>query len=446
MVRVAVVGGGVTGLAAAYHLSTAGVDVALYESAPTLGGKLRTTPFAGLPTEEGADAFLTVVPEAVALATAAGAELVHPRSASAQVYAAGRIRTLPPGTLLGVPGSARGLGGVLSVRGRARATLDLLLPRTGFAGDPTVGVLVRRRLGAEVLDRLVDPLLGGVYAGSADSLSLRATLPALAVPERSLLRTVAARRSAGGRTGPVFASTAGGTRTLVTALAGVIRDRGALLECATTVTGLERDGAKWALLVGAAGRQRRELADAVVLAVPARPAGRLLDGLVPGGALPATPYASVAIVALAYSPHTAVPPGNGFLVAASERRTIKAITFVGAKWNHDADAPVVIRASIGRYGTERDLQRPDVELAGLAAAEVGALAGVTGRPISSRVSRWGGGLPQYLPGHLDRVTALRTALPAGIAVGGAGYDGVGIPACVRSGTAAAAAALDQLGG
>jgi oxygen-dependent protoporphyrinogen oxidase len=171
-----------------------------------------------------------------------------------------------------------------------------------------------------------------------------------------------------------------------------------------------------------------------------------LDGQVPASTLPTTPYASVGIVTVVYPAGTVVPTGNGFLVAASADRVVKAVTFVGNKWHHPSDAPVVIRASVGRYGDEAQLQRPDVELAGVVAADIASLAGISGRPIASRVSRWGGALPQYLPGHLDRVANLRAALPAGLAVCGAAYDGVGIPACVSSGTNAARAVLDLLGG
>lgn len=448
MTRVAVLGGGIAGLAAAHTIACAGVGVVVYDRAERLGGKLRTTSLDGIPAEEGADAFLVRRPEAADLAAAVGAEAVYPHSSPTQVFCGGRLRTLPAGTVLGVPRSLSGLPAVLGPRGFARAALDLVLPRTPFGADPAVGEIVRRRLGNAVLDRMVDPLLGGVYAGSARGLSVRATAPPLAEPGRSLLRTVAARVPApavSGASPPVFGSARGGMSALVDAVFDAVCARGGMVELGCTATGLHAEGGRWVVRFGAAGRQRDESFDAVVLAVPAAPAARLLGDLVPDALAPATAYASVAVVTYLFVPGTPVPAGNGFLVAASERRSIKAVTFVGNKWRHPADWPVVIRASVGRYGEEADLQRSDVELAGVGAAELGALAGVPGRPIASRVTRWGGGLPQYAPGHLDRTRALRDALPKGLAVCGAAYDGVGIPACVGSGVTAARAVLAGLG-
>lgn len=451
MARVAVLGAGIAGLAAGYALAEVGLAVTVYDRADRIGGKLRTTPMDGpegladIALEEGADAFLVRQPEAAALARAVGLTVVHPETGAAQVFSAGKLRTLPAGTVLGVPGSLRGLGGVLSARGFVRAALDLVLPAVPFAGDPAVGALVRRRLGAQVLDRMVDPLLGGVYAGAADQLSVAAAAPALGSPGRSLIRTVAARTPAAAG-GPVFGSVPGGTGAFAGAVAAAIEARGGVLATGHAATGLSAEGTLWSVAFGAAGRKRRELFDAVILALPAPPAARLLDQQVPAAVAPTTPYASVAIVTLVYPVGMPVPEGNGFLVAASAGRVVKAVTFVGNKWRHPASAPVVLRASVGRYGDESELQRPDVELAGVVAADVASLTGISSRPIASRVSRWGGALPQYRPGHLDHVAGLRAALPAGLVVCGAAYDGVGIPACVRSGTAAARVVAGHLGG
>lgn len=450
--RVVVVGGGMAGLAATYALATAGHQVTLLEGSPRLGGALRTSPLAGLELEEGADAFLVRTPEALALARAVGCRIVHPARGQAAVYAGGRLRPLPAGTVLGVPPSVRSLRHVVTPGGRARAALDLVLPTGRRPDDPAVGELVRRRLGSEVLDRLVDPLLGGVYAGSADGLSLRATAPLLADPQRSLLRTVAARVPVAGA-GPVFGSVTGGLGAFVEAVTGAARTAGAEIQTGVTVTELSRATGADRWLIARAGHAATgrlvagaELAaDAVVLAVPAPRAARLLGGHVPAGVLPATDYASVAVVTLVYPPGTPLPAGSGFLVSPAERRMIKAATYVGQKWGHPPSAPVAVRASVGRYRQEADLQRSDAELAGVAAAELLALIGIPGRPVQWRVSRWGGALPQYAPGHLGRVQALRLALPTGLAVCGAAYDGVGIPACVRSGQAAARAVGDTGG-
>jgi oxygen-dependent protoporphyrinogen oxidase len=185
-------------------------------------------------------------------------------------------------------------------------------------------------------------------------------------------------------------------------------------------------------------------ADAVILAVPAGAARELLSPVAPRAAAPlaGVPYASIGLVTLVFR-DVDLPPGSGFLVPARERATIKAATYLTSKWPHvSGGGPLrVIRASVGRAGADRDLRRSDTELAGVVAAEIAHATGLSARPVASRVSRWGGGLPQYLPGHLERVVMVRRALPPGLALAGAGYDGVGIPACIRSGEAAAAAVL-----
>jgi oxygen-dependent protoporphyrinogen oxidase len=333
----------------------------------------------------------------------------------------------------------------------------------------SVAAQVGARLGAEVVDRLVDPLLGGVYAGRSDQLSFEATLPALAeesVRHRSMAVAVAAvldRGTAAAQT-PVFSTLAGGLGTLPEVLA---RSGGAVVRTAATVRELARTEDGWRLTVGSAHAPERIDADAVVLAVPAGPASRLLAGL--GGpaagaaaALAEISYASMAIVTLAY-PASAFPQpisGSGYLVPAVDGRPVKAVTFSTVKWPHlsqavsghgsggrdGADMLHVVRCSIGRIGEVAVLQRDDGELAALAAADLAAATGVTGSPADWRVTRWGGGLPQYAVGHAGRVRRIReqvAALP-GLAVCGAAYDGVGIPACIASARLAAEAMLAHL--
>lgn len=437
---VAVVGGGISGLAAAFDLQAGGADVVVLEKTGRVGGALRTSTIEGVRVEEGADAFLVRVPWAAWLAERSGLELVHPATGSALLYAGGRLRPLPAGTVLGVPSSLASVRGVLSPAGLARAALDRVLPPSRLADDPSVGALVRARLGPQVVDRLVDPLLGGVYAGSADGLSVAMTVPALARRRRSLLATAAAKRPEPSDA-PVFASPVGGMEALPCAVAA-----GLDVRTGTTVTGLERTPGGWALVCGPAGGQSRLEVAAVVLAVPAPAAARLLAAHLPDAVLPATAYASVGIVTLAYPAGTETPDRSGVLVAPSAGTVVKAITFAGRKWGHPEDAPVVVRASVGRFGAEDDLHRSDADLAAAVGRDVTDVAGVQGTPTASRVSRWGGALPQYAPGHGGRVAATREALPAGLALAGAAYDGVGVPACVRSGQTAARDLLALLGG
>jgi oxygen-dependent protoporphyrinogen oxidase len=364
--------------------------------------------------------------------------------------------------------------GVLSAEGVARAGQDLELPPTGRDGDVSVAGYVGARLGREVVDRLVDPLLGGVYAGRSAELSFDATLPALAAASRRYRSLAEAARSllppqapgSGGTRagGPVFTTLTGGLGMLPDYLAKV---SGAEVRTGSMARELRPAGRGWRLTVGSAATPGQIDADAVILAVPARPAGRLLAG-VSGASAAVTAfgqisYASMAIITLAY-PRSAFPaPGlaglgwSGYLVPAVDGRAVKAVTFSTVKWPHLAASPApasgdgaleIVRCSVGRIGEEALLQRADDELAVLAAAELAAATGVRGGPAVTRVTRWGGALPQYTVGHLDRVAAIRVAVAAqpGLAVCGAAYDGVGIPACVATARAAAVQVLAFLAG
>ncbi len=450
---VAVVGGGVAGLAAALEVSRLRPDarVVVLEAGARLGGKVAVSEVGGLPVDEGADSMLARVPDGVALARDAGLgdELVSPAAGQAGLWTRGRLRPLPSGTVMGVPGDLEALArsDVLSARGLARVLRDLVQPGSATTEDVAVGDLVGRRLGREVVERLVDPLLGGVYAGRADRLSLHATLPQLAGPvsrSRSLLLATRSARSSGvPYTGPLFRGLPGGLGRLPAAVAAA---SGAQLRLGTTVRGLARTPGGWRLELGSRAAPGHLDADAVVLAVPAAPAARLLAGLVPAAAaeLAALEYASVGIVTLVLD---GPPPGlgSGYLVPAVEGRTTKAVTFTSRKWAHYPRDVSVVRASIGRHGEPADLQRDDAELVAVVLDELAQAVGPVGRVLDTRVVRWGGGLPQYAVGHLDRVRRVRAAVAGlpGLAVAGAAYDGVGVPACARSGRAAARAVCAQ---
>jgi oxygen-dependent protoporphyrinogen oxidase len=328
----------------------------------------------------------------------------------------------------------------------ADADRDEGRPLLAAGADVSVGELVRARYGNAVVDRLVEPMLGGVYAGRADQLSLAATMPVLAHAartEHTLAAAVRAAQAATVRTPgrPVFAAVAGGLTRLVAAAAAA---SGARVSLGLPVRALTRTPRGWRLLLGPAPAPETDDVDAVVLAVPARPAARLLASVEPGAArtVGALRYASVALVALALPPGTALPDLSGFLVPPGAATLVKAATFVTRKWPYLGrdDGPVIVRASIGRAGEEERLQRDDAVLAAQAHTELGQLLGTPlPPPVASWVQRWGGALPQYAPGHLDRVAAARGALGdrPGIALAGAAYDGVGIPACVASGETAA---------
>ncbi len=453
--RLLVVGGGVTGLAAARAGLDAGLAVTLLEASPGYGGKLALGHVAGSTVDLGAESILARRPEGVAMAKAVGLadDVVHPATTAAGVWSRGELHPLPSGQLMGVPGDLRALSasGVLGSRGLARVQADRVMPKTPVTEDVSVGDYVARRLGREVVDRLVEPLLGGVYAGHADKLSLRATVPQL-VPladagtplttgVRDLLARGAANSSAAGDAPkPVFAGIRGGVGRLPRALAEDVAKRGADLRTDIAVRALRRTGTGW----------RAELSDesfvdcdAVVLAVPAYVARDLLTEHSPSAAaeLGDIEYASMAITTFAFhrSALGDVPLGSGFLVPPVDGRAIKAATFSSVKWPwlaHNAGDLVIMRASLGRAGESEILERDDEELAKAALTDLGDAVGLSSTPVDRHVQRWTDALPQYAVGHLDRVTRIRAALPTGLAVAGAAYDGVGIPACIASASSA----------
>jgi protoporphyrinogen/coproporphyrinogen III oxidase len=463
--HVVIVGGGISGLAAAFALRDEPVRVTVLEGSPRLGGKLSVSEVGGVAVDEGAEALLVTRPEGTALIAEAGLadQRTVPGPTSSAIWTLGALRPLPRRQFMGVPSDLAELArsGVLSGDGVARARQDLELPATERDGDVPVARYIGARLGAEVVDRLVDPLLGGVYAGRSAELSFDATLPALSAASRRHRSLAEAAASllpplppeASGATAPgtraggsVFTSLDGGLGMLPDWLA---KASGAEVRTSAVVRELAPAAAGWRLTVGSAAAPERIDADAVIVAIPARPAGRLLAA-VPGASAAVTAlgdisYASMAIVTLAY-PRSAFPaPGlaslgwSGYLVPAVDGRAVKAVTFSSVKWPHLArtsaggeDPLEIVRCSVGRIGEEAILQRPDEELAALAAAELAEATGVRGGPAASRVTRWGGALPQYTVGHLNRVAAIRTAVAAqpGLAICGAAYDGVGVPACI----------------
>jgi protoporphyrinogen/coproporphyrinogen III oxidase len=451
-VDLAVVGAGISGLTAAWEGCKRGARVAVLDAADRPGGKLRTSPFDGVALDEGADAFLARVPEAVELCTELGidAALVSPATGAAYVRLDGALRRLPTEQLLGVPTDLGALAasGLLSPAGAERARLDLVRPDDRPAGDESVGALVRRRLGDEVLDRLVAPLVGSIYAGDCDRLSLQVSATQLAAArdldpaDPSLVRAAAALRAQATDHGaPAFLAPAGGMGRLVDALVGALGDD---LRCGTGVTAVEPAGARWRL------EPAGITADAVVLAAPAFATAPLLDPLVPEAAafLAGVGHASVALVALAV-PRAGIDrelDGSGFLVPRSEGRLLTACSWVTSKWPHVGTDPSVtlLRASVGHDGDDRALALPDDALLAGVLDDLRTTMDLVAAPSAVRVTRWANSFPQPRPGHLAAVAAAEEALARRshrLAATGAWARGVGIPACIRGARAAAAQAL-----
>lgn len=464
--QVAVVGGGISGLAAAYRLrrllgDTARITVLDKANAP--GGVLRTVSLAGKSYDVGAEAFLVRRPEVLALADELGLaeEVVHPCAVRAWIRAGGTSRPLPARTFMGVPPDSDAVLGVLPGVALRRVDAERTLPPVRLAGrDVSVGALLRERFGPEVAERLVDPLLGGVYAGRADLLGLRATMPALAAAldagtgsvSEAVAGLLPARPPAGAASTPVFGALRGGWVTLTDRL---IEAAGAELRLGAPVRSLACGADGWTLELGSAPRPEFLHADAVLLAVPAPAARRLLGDVAPPAAeaLSRVELASMVIVAMAMPADVELPDASGVLIASGERWadgtpfTAKGFTFSSRKWPHLAGGQVLVRGSVGRHGEVESLQVPDAELAVSVRADLAELTGVTAAPECTVVTRWGGGLPLYGVGHIKLVDVVERSVARvpRLAIAGSMLHGVGVPACVATADVAAGRIATELG-
>jgi oxygen-dependent protoporphyrinogen oxidase len=450
MSLVAVVGGGVTGLAAARRLVRSGLDVVVLEAASRWGGKLAPLWLGGVRLDAGAESLLVRRPEGLALIEDLGLSdrLVYPTPARPALLLDGSTQPLPR-SVLGVPADLGGLRPILSEPGYLRAAQEPELPASPLAGDVAIGAHVDARFGQEVTERLLEPLLGGVYAGRARELSFAAVAPELyrrvAVGGSTLQHAELLARKDGG--GPVFAGLIGGVSTVIDAITRDLADHGVLLRTGVTVRVLDRDQSRFRLSCGPVPSPETIMADGVLLAVPASPAARLLAPIIGSAAeLAGIGYASVAVITLVV--RGLAERGSGLLVPPGELPTIKALTYSGTKWAWVAaqaaavwgEAAEVVRVSVGRVGETGALQLADPALLERTFAEAGALPGwERAELITGVVSRWGGSLPQFAVGHPDLVRRLRSAIEAvpGLAVAGAAYDGVGIAACLGSAASAA---------
>jgi oxygen-dependent protoporphyrinogen oxidase len=442
MTRVAVVGAGISGLSAALAAldEQPAAELHVFEADGRVGGKIRTTPFAGLPAvDEGADAFLRRVPEGTALAARVGIdELTAPAAAAAAVWWNG-MHPIPTGLLLGMPTDVMALARspLLSVRGRVRAALEPLVPRSPTAPD-SLGAWVRDRFGDEVQERLVDPLVGSIYAADTDIVSLRAVpqIAQLAMHSRSVLLAARSRPvPAGG--GPVFAApTEGGMAALTDATAAAVTAAGGIIHTGRSVTEVVA-GNTW-LVDG-------EPFDGVVLAVPAAAAARLLAAVDAEVArtLAAIPTADVIMLSLVVpgGPWTrTIAARSGFLVPKPQQRLVTAVSYGSQKWAHwqPADASgsptgeQLLRVSLGRDGLPV-MQLDDEAALSAAIAELAQFHGVVHQPSQVRITRWPAAFAQYRPHHDAVIADAERRLPTGLYLAGAGFHGIGIPACIRSG-------------
>jgi len=435
-----IVGGGISGLATAYRLRVAAgdqVSITVFDPGDRLGGVLRTEQVGGQPMDLGAEAFLLRRPEMPALLADLGLAGRQRESVGKRplIYSEQTVHPLPGGTVAGIPSSAASMVGLVDEATCARIDAEAERPLDWRPGsDPSVAALVGDRFGEQVVARSVEPLLMGVYSGSAETIGLRAAVPtvAAALDRGASSLTDAVRRSLPpASSAPVFGALQGGYQVLIDELAA----RSRLRWVRAAVTRLDRGESGWELTDDTGARWA---ADAVVVAVPAAPAAVLLREVAPGAAAAAgrITSASSAVVGLAVPADTPFPDCSGVLVASGEPLRTKAITLSSRKWGLDGD-PQLVRLSFGRFGDNIAASTSDAELLAWAVEDLGAVFGLTVRPVDVRVQRWLGAMPQYGPGHVGLVAALRAGLPPTLAVAGSYLDGIGVPACVAAATAAA---------
>ena len=449
-VDVAIVGGGISGLAAAYELQRRGMRVRVLEAGSRVGGVITTERFDGWVVDGGPDSLLVQKPAAVALCRELGiadrlVSTLTPRTA--YILRDDRLHPIAEGSFLGFPITFGALArsSVFTVGGKLRMAGEVLVPRGEGDEDESIGAFVRRRFGEEAVDYLAEPLLAGIHAGDVDRLSMRALFPRLVDAERSsgsIIRAFRALHIKPSSQG-AFVSLPGGIAELVEALAAALEP--ATITLSARVSDIRRTTTY--AIDTAAGRTD---AHAVILATPAYVAGSLLRGFDTrlAALCEAVPYASTATVALAYRRSQIGHPmqGSGFVVPRAERVPLLAGTWVTSKWSGRAPADhVLIRGFLGGGRDPRRLDASDDALVAIARDELSRLLDIKGDPVFTRLFRWTRQSPQYEVGHRQRVSAIEDRLAAvpGMFVTGSGFRAIGIPDCIADGreTAAQAAAL-----
>ncbi len=456
-----VLGGGIAGLAAAFALTGGDtfdprVSVTIIEATTRCGGKIAATQLAGRTVDVGADGFLARRPEALALIDALGksASLRTPGTTGASIFARGKIRSMPERLSLGIPTQWRALAKsrVLSPLGVLRAGLDIVAPRhdlRGKLGDRAIGPLVAAKLGREVVETLVDPMLGGIHAGHVGEMSASATFPQLlqvAGNSGSLMHALRATLPPPPTNNapaiPVFNSLEGSVSSLISMLVDVLVERGVTIAYATTAETLERQNADYVVTTN----HGDFVAQAVVLALPAEPASHVVKGLDVelGSLLDAISYASAGVVTLVVAPELfpSSRHGTGLLVPSTARRRAgtafltTAVTYLSRKWPHLARPDdELIRVSVGKIDDVRFSDLSDEQLISHVTDELSELFGVTVTYREANVKRWMNALPQYQVNHLLRVAGIEAAAErlGHVAFTGAAIGGVGIPACIGHG-------------
>ena len=471
-VHVAIVGGGVAGLVTAYalhaHAAAAGLPLVctVLEATRDWGGKIATHRVGDLIIEAGPDSVLSQKPWALDLCHQLGLsdQLINtnPLEGRAFVYSRGRLRPLPEGLVMMVPSRIGPFmrSGLLSWSGMARMAMDLVIPRKrDMDGDESLASFFRRRLGSEAFERLIEPLMAGIYAGDAERLSLQATFPRFLEMERrygSLIRGIWARQEndrrqqAGSEARTMFVTLRDGLQTMVNALVAHLEKAGTQLRPGQRVLTVRApssraNDSRYTLLFD---NMPVLFADAVVLATPAYVSSDMLRGLsaVAADTLGTIPYASTATVSLAYHRADLGPSvrGFGFVVPRVEGRDLLAATWTSRKWAHRAPpSHTLVRCYVGGVGREDLLKTDDHIVMQRVKRELAEIAGLTATPTYWEINRWERGMPQYTLGHGGRLKKIEEALRPypRLYLTGAGYRGIGIPDCIRDGNETAARAV-----
>jgi len=451
--RVVIVGAGITGLVAAYQLlqQPHPPHVTIIDAADRVGGIIQASPFAGLDSvDESADAFLTRTPSAMKLCAAVGLDhrLTSPAANHAYIWN-NNMHAIPSGTMLGVPGSHKAIWNtqLLTKSGKLRASLEPLLPRAVGRSTDSLGAAIRSRCGNEVLERLVDPLVGSIYATDTDNFSVQGMpqVSELLAKPTSLMRAAGSAMQKRTSSGPVFATPITGMSTLTRAVRDRIVEEGARVILSSPVRSIEPQGRSYVVHLETESLQ----ADAVILASPARHTAALVKQLnsETSAELQRFEHASVIMIALTIS-RSQWPQhltGTGYLVPKPAQTGVTAVSFGSNKWAHwkTSNDEMILRVSLGRDGAPMH-HLDDKALLEVALRDLRLHLGFDATPTNMRFTRWIESFPQYRPGHASRVELLDNQFHAsapGVVLAGASYRGIGIPACITDGQRAASRAI-----